>query len=168
MRTAITIIVFLLLASVVHGESGRVLRKQAIVPAPPEKVFAAWTTADGANAFFGRDAKIELSPGGAYEIYFDPSQPAGARGSEGCRVLCFIPNQMLAFEWNAPPRFGDLRNQRTCVILTFKDLGDGRTQIDFTQAGWGDSPQWDELYNYFDRAWSVVLDRLASHLSSAK
>jgi uncharacterized protein YndB with AHSA1/START domain len=74
---------------------------------------------------------------------------------------------MLSFEWNAPPRFGELRNQRTRVILVFHELGDGRTQVDLAHAGWGQGAQWDELYNYFERAWSVVLDRLVKHMASA-
>jgi uncharacterized protein YndB with AHSA1/START domain len=149
--------------------SGRVIRKRVTVDAPAMEVWHAWVTNEGATRFFGPAANIELKLGGPYEIYFSSEAPAGQRGSEGCTILSFAPGEMLSFSWNAPPRFGELRTNpanQTRVVLTFKDRGDGKTDVEFVQAGWGDGPQWDELYSYFDRAWDRVLGNLVKHFAN--
>jgi hypothetical protein len=38
------------------------------------------------------------------------------------------------------------------VILDFESAGAGRTRVRFTQMGWGDGPDWDKAYEYFDNA----------------
>ena len=73
----------------------RSIVKEACIAAPPSEVWKAWTTAEGIRTFMAQDARIELRPGGPYEIYFNPNAEEGARGSEGCQVLSYIPERML-------------------------------------------------------------------------
>jgi len=61
---------------------GRVIRKEVKVNTSIEKVWKAWTTNDGATTFFAPKARIELTPGGPYELYFDPEAPKGSQGGE--------------------------------------------------------------------------------------
>jgi uncharacterized protein YndB with AHSA1/START domain len=98
----------------VNGASeilGRVIRKEVKVNASVEKAWKAWTTSEGAATFFAPKARIELTLGGRYELYFDLEAPKGSQGGEGCRVLSFLPMEMLSFEWNAPPEFPEVRKQ---------------------------------------------------------
>ena len=87
----------------------RDLRKEVVVAAPVADVWAAWTTNEGVRTFFAPGSNVELARGGAYEILFSPDAPAGSRGAEGLHVLAFVPNEMLAFEWSAPPKFPEIR-----------------------------------------------------------
>jgi uncharacterized protein YndB with AHSA1/START domain len=87
---------------------GCVIRKEVTVNAPIEEVWNAWTSNDGATRFFAPKARIELAVGGSYELYFDLEAPKGSQGSEGCRVLSFLPLEILSFEWNAPPVFPEV------------------------------------------------------------
>jgi uncharacterized protein YndB with AHSA1/START domain/uncharacterized protein YciI len=144
----------------VDKPSDKILRKEAVVPAPVESVWTMWTTADGVKSFMATDAKIELRPGGAYEWYFSADAPEGQRGSEDCKVLGYLPMRMLSFEWNAPPEFGPLRDKRTQVVLQFEKLNDQSTKVSLTQHGWGEGEEWEKLYDYFDKAWSHVLECL--------
>jgi len=61
----------------------RVIRKEVKVNASIEKVWKAWTTSEGATRFFAPKARIELTRGGRYELYFDLQAP---KGSQGVRV----------------------------------------------------------------------------------
>jgi hypothetical protein len=96
-------------------------------------------------------------------MLFAPDLPAGSQGSEGCTVLSFLPGRMLSFTWNAPPKFPAVRNggARTFVVVELQPLGPGKTQVALTHLGWREGPEWDQVYAYFDRAWEVVLARLA-------
>ena len=53
------------------------------IPAAISDVWQAWTTREGAKTFFAPDCKIDLKPGGAYEMYFNLEAP---KGEEGARV----------------------------------------------------------------------------------
>jgi len=100
--------------AVVNGANeilGRVIRKEAKVNASVEKVWKAWTTSEGTATFFAPKARIELTLGGSYELNFDLQVPKGSHGGEGCRLLSFLPMEMLWFEWNAPPQFPMVRKE---------------------------------------------------------
>lgn len=140
--------------------SERKLSKEIVVKAPVEQVWQTWTTTEGVVTFFSSQAKVELKPGGSYEIYFITEAPYGQRGSEGCRILSYLPMEVLCFEWNAPPSFGELREVHTQVTVIFKPLSEKETLVKLVQYGWGKSAQWDELYDYFDKAWTHVLGNL--------
>lgn len=147
----------------------RVLVKEVTVGAPVAKVWEAWTTPTGIASFFAPDAKIELRPGGAFELYIVPSAPAGQRGAEGCTVLAYVPERVLAFTWNAPPSIPKLREAeaRTQVVLEFTSLGPQRTKVRLSQHGFGEGEDWEKYYGYFDRAWGNVLQSLANTLGKS-
>lgn len=144
----------------VKDQSDKILRLEIIVPASLEGVWKAWTTTQGVKTFFSSDAKVELAVGGSYEIYFDLEKPYGLRGSEDCRVLSYLPMEMLSFDWNAPPEFGELRKKHTIVVLQFEEVGPGQVKVVVSQLGWGKGEEWNKLCDYFYKAWSYVLGNL--------
>lgn len=119
------------------------------------EAYQCFTTPEKLKLFFGREHHVEIRLFGPYEIYFLDA-PLGNRGSEGCQVLAFIPNRLLSFTWNAPPSIPEIRNSNihTFVIIEFEDQ-----LISLTHGGWQTGVSWDKVYDYFDNAWDVVLDR---------
>lgn len=144
----------------VKDQSDRILRKETVVPATLEEVWNAWTTTEGVKTFFSPEAKVELAVGGSFENYWDMEAEYGSRGSEGCRVLSYLPMEMLSLSWNAPLDFGELRNVYTIVVLQFREIEPGKVKVVLSEHGWGKGEDWDKLYDYFDRAWSQVLGNL--------
>jgi uncharacterized protein YndB with AHSA1/START domain len=149
----------------VKNPSDKILRKEITIPASLKQAWDAWTTTEGVKSFFSSEAKIELAIGGAYEIYFILENPYGLKGSEDCKVLSFLPMEMLSFEWNAPPEFGELRGQHTRVVLQFQELESGKVKVILSQLGWGRGEGWDKLYDYFNKAWAYVLNNLKKRFS---
>lgn len=150
-------------ARYVAEPSDRILRKEVEVTASLGQVWEAWTTTEGVQSFFSDHAHVELRPGGPFEIYFNPDAPEGQRGSEGCRILSYLPMTMLSFEWNAPPSFGDLRYQHTRVVILFTESPEGKVKLSLSHLGWGQGETWNELHEYFDRAWDYVLSSFVQH-----
>lgn len=144
------------------------LRKEVVVAAPVEAVWAAWTTSEGAQTFFAPKANIRLDVGGPYEILFAPGAPKGQRGAEGLRVLAWIPRQLVAFEWNAPPAFPEIRNgkRHTFVVVEVAPEADRRTRVTLHHLGWGEGGRWPEVRAYFDQAWDHVLANLVQRFES--
>jgi uncharacterized protein YndB with AHSA1/START domain/uncharacterized protein YciI len=149
----------------VTNPSDRILRAETVVPASLSDVWKAWTTTDGIKSFFSDHATIDYRLGGKFEVLFLMDRPYGEQGSEDCRILSYLPMSMLSFEWNTPPEFGSLRDKRTVVVLQFEEIGPRETRVILTEHGWGIGPEWDAVYNYFNRAWPFVLANLKASFS---
>lgn len=133
--------------------------------APRAQVYRAWTTSDGIMSFLGTDANVDLAIGGAMEILFrDEDAPAGERGSEGCQVLAYVPNEMLAFSWNAPPELPEERAMRTWVVVTFTDAERG-CRVRLQHVGFGEGGRWAEVREYFLAAWPNVMEALRARFA---
>lgn len=147
--------------------SEKTIEKKCNIPASRTEVWKAFTTSEGVESFFAPEAKIELEPGGMYEVYFLLDNPAGLRGSEGCEVLAFVEKEMLAFSWNAPPEFPTIRKERTFVVIFFEDADqDGGVDLRLVHGGWRTGSQWDEVFDYFDSAWDSVLESLKNRFAN--
>lgn len=132
------------------------------VPAKPDAVWQAWTTAAGTKTFFAPDAKVEAKPGGAFEQYFVPTLPPGQRGSEGCTVVSAdAAKKVLVFTWNFPPSLPRLREARalTQVTIALTPEGGG-TKVALTHTGFPDGEEGAKGRAYFEKAWGHVLARL--------
>ncbi len=140
----------------------RTVVKTARIEASASEVWAPLTTSAGLKSFLGIDSTIELRVGGKYEYYFGPPEAAPNRGSEGCTILSYLPQRMLSFTWNAPPSIPAIRalGASTFVVVEFTAAGENATDVRLTHLGWGDGPEWDKAYTYFDRAWGAVLGAL--------
>lgn len=140
--------------------TGLAIRKAVIVPAHADRVWEAWTTVKGVTSFFAPQASIELAVFGDYEMYFNPEQPEGQRGSEDCQILSFSPGEMLSFSWNAPTSMPGVRKERTWVVLNFQPQEGNKTRVTLIHLGWQMGKEWQDALKYFDKAWEVVLGRL--------
>ena len=136
------------------------IEKKVMIYASAQEVYDAWTTHAGVTSFFAPDARIDLRPGGAYEMYFMPSAPEGSRGGEGCTVIEFTPGAHVAFTWNFPPTLPTIRDEHTRVDLDFVAIDGEITEVTLRQSGFKTGGEWPEGVEYFERAWDVVLDRL--------
>jgi uncharacterized protein YndB with AHSA1/START domain/predicted enzyme related to lactoylglutathione lyase len=121
-----------------------------------------WTTHEGLKTFFGADNKVDLKPGGAYEIYFLTDKPKGSQGTEGCTLLSILPKRMLSFSWIAPPSFPDLRKHphKTWVVVELQPVAVNETNIIITHLGFPKGEEWKPLYEYFNGAWNYVVQNL--------
>lgn len=154
-----------------HDVSDRAIVREVRVSASAEQVFELWSSSEGMARWWAEHSRIELRPGGFYEMYFLLDEPPGRRGGEGCRVLSYLPGRMLSFTWNAPPQLPSTRTRYTWVVVEMIPAGNG-CLVRLTHLGWpesewaeGDS-SWPETYAYFKEAWGRVLKRLAEHLAA--
>jgi|GEM_PF-460726 len=154
-----------LVGSVLGGVLPRSIVLERTIHQPRAEVWKRWSSTEGITSWLVPSAKVELRVGGPFELHFmGEDMPAGSRGSERCRVLSFIPERMLSFTWNAPPHLDRVRAHHTWVVLEFEDDGE-HTKVRLTHTGWpaaafDSEPQWPACFEYFERAWSGVLDEL--------
>lgn len=144
----------------------KAIEAEAVVPAPVNEVYAAWTTVEGVKGFFAPDAVIELKPNGLYEMHMNPFAPPGARGADDMRILSLQENRMLSFTWNAPPHLPEARKQRTAVIVRFVPISPKETRVTLHHTGWAEGGEWEKAHDYFTKAWPYVLGNLKKRFES--
>lgn len=130
------------------------------VPVEPLEAWRLWATEEGLARWWTEHTKIDLRPGGHYEIHFNPDAPPGDKGGDWCRVLSFSPGRMLSFTWNAPDHLAT-RPLHTWVVIEFAGSATG-TRLEFEHLGWPQSglndpsSDWPATYEYFEEAWEYV------------
>lgn len=145
-------------AGAVQPGSPRAVRVEALVNAPVKQVWRVWTTSVGAQEFFAEKANIRLAIGGPYEIQFDPKDEHS--GTKGLKILAYTPEEMIAFQWNAPPQFPHVRDGATWVVVQMRPEGANGTWVTLQHLGWQDGPEWDAALVHFERGWSELMKRL--------
>ena len=154
--------------SILSPGTERAISLSIEVNAPVDSVWSRWTADTGRKKFIAPSSRLELTTLGYMEILFMPQAPEGQRGAENNRVLSFQEKQMLSFTWDAPPKFPEIRKQRTVVMLRFYRLADAKTLVTLRQTGWGIGTDWDACYDYFTNAWGTfVLPNLKHSLEVA-
>ena len=138
--------------------SRRAVRVEADIHAPVQEVWRAFTTSQGAEEFFAQKANIGLRIGGPYEIQFDPNDERS--GTKGLKILSYAPEEMISFQWNAPPEFPEVRNGGTWVVVEMRPIDAYMTHVSITHLGWKEGPEWDRAYAHFQRGWSELMSRL--------
>ena len=159
MKRAAAAIGLAVIAALAHADERR-LFKEVVVKAPVEDVWKAWTTAEGIQSFFAPEAVVQPRPDGAFHLHFNPYAPPGLKGADDMRVMALQDQRLLSFTWNAPPHLPEVRSQRTFVTVRMEPAGAGETRVGIHHSGWGDGGQWEQAYDYFDKAWVNVLASL--------
>ncbi len=164
------------LAPAARADSDKKITVERAIAAPIAEVWKTWTTSEGITSFLSTPANIELRAGGPFEIYFAPDAAPGSRGSEGCKVLSYLPQKMLSFSWNAPPTIPAIRNgeRQTLVVITFEPQGERLTRVRLVHHGWPTAAEagalaadWDKTFAYFEKAWPNVLAALEKRFAPA-
>ena len=161
-------------APLTHAEAGDIsssrIEYSVHVPVSAQEAWELWATADGVAKWWTPHTRIDLRPGGHYEIFFNPEERPGDKGGDWCRVLSFLPGKMLSFTWNAPPSL-KTRPDQTWVVLLFDD-DDGGCDVTLDHYGWPESgltkpeSDWPATLEYFETAWRYVMDLFEGHFGS--
>ena len=130
--------------------------------APPEKVWAALTTAEGLAAWFGNQATIDLRPGGSAQMKWT------AEGyTADMRVERVEEPSVFGFTWHIYGLPED-DPRRTYVEFTLEPAGAG-TRLTVVESGFAQLPE-DAYRAAFDgntRGWASELAELADYLDAA-
>lgn len=137
------------------------MRLEKTIPAGKELAWYAWTISDRVTKWFSPEANIDPRVGGAYELFFDPSNH-DHMSTKGCKVIDLREKELLQFTWKGPDDFAPTMNRDdalTKVTVTFEAIGDA-TKVTVEHIGWGEGEEWEKARNWHKVAWTQVLDSL--------
>jgi uncharacterized protein YndB with AHSA1/START domain len=154
-------------ASIHTPQGDKVLRLTVDLPVPAETAYAAWSSAEGWEAFAVRHARVDFRPGGIIETTYGETFTPGARENIRNEILAILPNRLLTFRnIQAPPGFPhDAEFQTTITVLEFADLGAGRSRLTLSGVGFKPGAAYDALFAMFLEGNAQTLEKLHAHLS---
>jgi uncharacterized protein YndB with AHSA1/START domain len=128
---------------------------------PPQDVWQALTTAGGLSAWFGREATIDLRPGGAATMTFDGGMTVDMR------VERVEEPAVFAYTWRLPDLPED-DPRRTYVEFTLEPEGEG-TVLRLTESGFAQLPVGTRqaTYDSHSEGWTRELAELVDHLDGS-
>ena len=128
---------------------------------PPAAVWAAITTAEGLGAWFGDEAMIDLSPGGAAKMRFTSGYVADMR------VERVEEPTVFGFTWQIYGLPED-DPRRTYVEFTLEAAGAG-TRLRVVESGFAQLPgdAYRKAYDGNTQGWAKELAELAGYLDAA-
>ncbi|MFF0743555.1 SRPBCC domain-containing protein [Streptomyces sp. NPDC004111] len=145
------------------GASGIDLSR--VFDAPGERVYEAWTEPERFAGWFGAPLDVPVSgvlldvrPGGAWHA--TTVAPDGAELPFWGEYQEVVPPRRLMF--TLADRSSDDGAEGELVVVTFEDLGDGRTAMRFQQLG---GNLGGEGYARAEAGWSRFFDHLADQLA---
>ncbi|HEY6330916.1 MAG TPA: SRPBCC domain-containing protein [Blastocatellia bacterium] len=139
----------------------KTLQLEVEVPASPEAVWEAFSTADGLKTWLGPEAEVEMRPGGNWLVKF----PGASTG--GGNVLEFVEGKSITIAAMAPDSFPTVRRERTRAVFDFEASPDGKsTIVRLTQTGWKAGEEWDKAFEYLAKGNPMLLAMLRQRFTS--
>ena len=128
---------------------------------PPATVWAALTTAEGLSAWFGKEARIDLRPGGSARVKGDCGH------AYDMRVERVEEPTVFGFTWHIYGLPED-DPRRTYVEFMLEPAGAG-TRLTVVESGFGQLPDdaHPTAYDGNTRGWASKLGELADYIDAA-
>ena len=129
---------------------------------PPQKVWAALTTAEGLSAGFGNEATIDLRPGGAARMRWSEEGFTAEM-----RVERVEEPTVFGFTWGIYGLPAD-DPRRTYVEFTLQPAGAG-TRLTVVETGFAQLPEdlYRKAYDGNTEGWAKELGELVAYLDAA-
>lgn len=131
-----------------------------------EQIWSAWTSSDNVAKWFSPLANVEPMVGGAFELFFDPSD-LNHMTTKGCKFLEFTPFEKLSFNWKGPDDFSDLMNGDALTVVNVSLFEENiSVKVKVSHSGWGTGEEWEAAKKWHEFAWNQVLDSLKEFVES--
>lgn len=150
------------------ADGRRALRQSAVVDAPLDSVWTAYTTVEGLRTFVAPVVDIDLRVGGIREASYDPDAGVGDPGNILNEILAYLPREMFAMRVKrTPPGFPFPEAVKELwTVVQLEAAGERRVRVTATMLGFGAGEPWDALYEAFERDNATELRRLVERFES--
>lgn len=154
------------LAIIEESDGTRTMVHSIVVHAPVEKLWAAFTTAEGWRSWAVPFAVMDFRVGGIIETSYDPSAQRGDANNIQNKILAYIPKRMLAFQAvKAPAGFpGAELLPSLWNVVEFAPLKGNRTRVRLSGLGYGRDAGRETLFQFFKRGNDASLAALREAL----
>ena len=148
---------------VTHQKSAsgeRVLLVEATVAQPPERVWKAFSTEEGARCWVAPAVKLDFRNGGSMQSNYDAKVGVGGPGTIHLGITNVIENELLTYKIKLTDSFSkqlQAEDGNLQEVVRLERQPDGGTRVVAQMLGWGTGPEWDKTYDFFAKGndWSL-------------
>jgi uncharacterized protein YndB with AHSA1/START domain len=155
--------------SFVMADGERTLQESVVIAAPLPILWKAFTDTDEFKRWSSPVAAIDLKVGGSLEASYDPKAKLGDPDNIRHRIITYVPQRLIVFQnIQAPRQLPDAdRFQRTVTVVEYIPAGAGATRVVISSTGWGNDPQSQRLYKFFEADNAEVLEQMKKTYEAA-
>jgi len=147
----------------------KILHHSVILNCPNDQAFSMFTSNSKLEKWLCTIADVEPVVGGKYELFWNPNDREND-STIGCKITAIETGKFLAFEWKGPKQFKHLMNSNdplTHVVVFFVPIIDrsdsgSLTEVHLVHSGWKGSPEWEDAFEWFKKAWSKAFETLGN------
>ena len=135
--------------------------------APVEEVWKAFSTGQGARHWMAPVAEVDLRLHGTIKTNYNPQAKIGDPGTIVHHILSYEPERMISTQFTAPEGAPPKARiaQSVWWVARMEPLSGGRTRLTYTGVGWGQGPEWEEAFLFFDRGNAWTFQQLVNYLA---
>jgi uncharacterized protein YndB with AHSA1/START domain len=148
--------------------STEALVTEAVVNAPIERVWDAFTTKAGIESWMVANTDIELTVGGRWRTTYRKGADLDGETAIHQVILSLDPGHMLSYRTVKSPKnfpFAAIIGQ-TWTVIYFDLLDANRTKVTIKMIGYSDTPDAQKMRAFFEVGNRATLDGLVRHFAA--
>ena len=155
------------MSEAIAADGSRTLSHELVVPAPPEQVYAAFSTAEGWRTWAVPHAWADADDGDLMETSYSPAPAQGDQRNIQQRFLLRMPHRLIAFRTTrTPPGFPHATEyQRVTSVVELEPVGGG-TRVRLSGTGYPAGAAGDTLLGFFREGNRTSLEQLRARFVS--
>ena len=141
---------------------------EAVVNAPVDQVWVAFTTSEGLESWMAAHAKIDFKIGGAMKTQYDPKGTIDDAKAIENAILSYEPLRMLSFKVTKAPEAFPFPNaiKNMWTVVYFMPEGDKATRVREITMGFGSDDESRKMREFFNRANAFTLEKLQKRFAA--
>lgn len=168
-RCALTALLLSLIAPLGAQTPPGAIVTEAVVKAPPNEVWRAWTTKEGIESWMVRKTDIDLRVGGRWRTSYSAESNLDDERAIHHTVLALDPERMLAFRTIKAPQGFPFPEAiaETWTVVYLEPAGADGTKVSIRMLGYRDNAEMREMHAFFERGNRITLDSLVKRFGGA-
>jgi uncharacterized protein YndB with AHSA1/START domain len=167
LSTIVAMIVVATLCRSAAAQDTSPIVEDVVVEAALDRVWAAFTTSDGLQAWMAPHAAIDFRIGGLMRANYNPQGELGDAQTIENVILSFEPQRMLSMKVAKPPAGFPFPNavREMWTVLYFTAAGPNRTNVRGVTLGFGADPEAQRMREFFSGGNATTMNRLMKHFA---
>lgn len=146
-----------------------ILVEEVLVKAPVARVWEAYTTSQGWEAWAATVAKVDFQVGGEIRTTYTPGSSVDGEDAIVQHVLNFVPEKLITLQAEVSDQWPDVlkeREKQMYNVILFQRLDGESTKITSYGMGYKDTPELRAMLDFFKQANAELYRKLITYLES--
>jgi len=140
---------------------------EAVVNAPVEEVWKAWTTREGMESWMVGRTDFELTVGAIWHTSYDKQSTLDDDRTIHQQLLAYDPGRMLSIRTVKAPKGFPFPNEigRTWTVVYLEPIGSAQTRVIGKMFGFSANEESQKMRAFFERGNRATLDSLVKRFA---